>query len=46
MQEVRNRGISRDFGEASYFQDYYDEYHVDPGDEIGFPPQIFDVNED
>ena len=46
MQEIRNRGISRDFDEASYFQDYYDEYLDDPEDEIRFPPEIFDANED
>ena len=46
MQEIRNRGISRDFDEASYFQDYYDEYLNDPEDEIRFPPEIFDANED
>ena len=46
MNEVRNRGISRDFDEASYFQDHYDEYLDDPEDEIRFPPEIFDANED
>ena len=46
MQEVRQRGISRGFDEASYFQDYYDEYLDDPEDEIRFPPEIFDANED
>ena len=46
MQEIRNRGINRDFDEASYFQDYYDEYLNDPEDEIRFPPEIFDANED
>jgi hypothetical protein len=46
MQEVRNRGISSDFDEASYFQDHYDEYLDDPEDEIRFPPEIFDANED
>ncbi len=46
MQEVRNRGISREFDEASYFQDHYDEYLDDPEDEIRFPPEIFDANED
>jgi hypothetical protein len=46
MQEIRNRGNSRDFDEASYFQDHYDEYLDDPEDEIRFPPEIFDANED
>lgn len=46
MQEFRQRGISRGFDEASYFQDHYDEYLDDPEDEIRFPPEIFDANED
>lgn len=46
MQEVRERGISREFDEASYFQDHYDDYLDDPEDEIRFPPEIFDANED
>ena len=46
MQEVRQRGISRGFDEATYFQDHYDEYLDDPEDEIRFPPEIFDANED
>ena len=46
MQEVRRRGVSRDFDEASYFQDHYDEYLDDPEDEIRFPPEIFDANEE
>lgn len=46
MQEVRNRGINRIADEASYFQDHYDEYLDDPEDEIRFPPEIFDANED
>jgi hypothetical protein len=46
MQEVCQRGISRGFDEASYFQDHYDEYLDDPEDEIRFPPVIFDANED
>jgi len=46
MQEVRNRGIDRIADEASYFQDHYDEYLDDPEDEIRFPPEIFDANED
>ena len=46
MQEVRQRGISRGFDEASYFQDHYDEYLDDPEDEIRFPSEIFDTNED
>ena len=46
MQEVRSRGISREFDEASYFQDHYDEYLDDPEDEIRFPPEIFDANEE
>ena len=46
MQEIRSRGISRIVDEASYFQDHYDEYLDDPEDEIRFPPEIFDANED
>jgi len=46
MQEVQNRGIYRIADEASYFQDHYDEYLDDPEDEIRFPAEIFDVNED
>ena len=46
MQEVRRRGVSRDFDEASYFQDHYDEYLDDPEDEIRVPPEIFDANEE
>ena len=32
--------------EASYYQDHYDEYQDDPEDEISFPPEIFDANDD
>lgn len=46
MQEIRSRGISRIVDEASYFQDHYDEYLDDPEDEMRFPPEIFDANED
>lgn len=46
MQEVKRRGISRDFDEASYYQDHYDEYQDDPEDEIRFPPEIFDANDE
>lgn len=46
MQEVRRRGISREFDEASYYQDHYDEYQDDPEDEIRFPPEIFDANDE
>lgn len=46
MQEVQNRGINSVADEASYFQDHYDEYIDDPEDEIRFPPEIFDANED
>lgn len=46
MQEVRRRGVNRIADEASYFQDHYDEYLDDPEDEIRFPPEIFDANED
>lgn len=46
MKEVRSRGISIEFDEASYFQVHYDEYLDDPEDEIRFPPQIFDANEE
>lgn len=45
MQEVRRRGVNRIADEASYFQDHYDEYLDDPEDEIRFPPEIFDANE-
>lgn len=46
MQEVRMRGISREFDEASYYQDHYDDYQDDPEDEIRFPPEIFDANDE
>lgn len=46
MQEVKRRGFSRQFDEASYYQDHYDEYLDDPEDEIRFPPEIFDANDD
>ena len=46
MQEVRSRSISRIADETSYFQDHYDEFLDDPEDEILFPPEIFDANED
>jgi hypothetical protein len=36
----------REFDEASYYQDHYDEYQDDPEDEIRFPPEIFDANDD
>ncbi len=46
MIEVRRRKISSEFDEASYYQDHYDEYQDDPEDEIRFPPEIFDANDD
>lgn len=46
MQEVKKRGLSDPFDEASYYQDHYDEYLDDPEDEIRFPPEIFDANDD
>ena len=46
MQEVRRRDISREFDEASYYQDNYDDYQDDPEDEIRFPPEIFDANDE
>jgi hypothetical protein len=46
MKAVRERGISREFDEASYFQDHYDDYLDDPEDEIRFLPEIFEANED
>lgn len=46
MQEVKKRGISRQFDEASYYQNHYDEYQDDPEDELRFPPEIFDANDD
>ena len=39
-------GVKHEFDEASYFQDHYDDYLDDPEDEIRFPPEIFDANED
>ena len=39
-------GVKHEFDEASYFQDNYDDYLDDPEDEIRFPPEIFDANED
>ena len=41
-----DRGRKHEFDEASYFQDHYDDYLDDPEDEIRFPPEIFDANED
>ena len=46
MQEVNKRGFDNPFDEASYYQDHYDEYQDDPEDEIRFPPEIFDANDD
>lgn len=46
MQEIRNRGLNHQFDEASYYQDHYDEYQDDPEDELRFPPEIFDANDD
>ena len=46
MQEVRRRGIGQIADEASYFQDHYEEYLDDPEDEIRFPPEIFDANDE
>ena len=46
MQEAKRRGLSHQFDEASYYQDHYDEYQDDPEDEIRFPPEIFDANDD
>ena len=46
MQEVRRRGIRREFDDASYYQDNYDDYQDDPEDEIRFPPEIFDANDE
>ena len=46
MQEVKKRGLSGVFDEASYYQDHYDEYLDDPEDEISFPPEIFEANDE
>jgi len=46
MQEVKRRGISHQFDEVSYYQDHYDEYRDDPEDELRFPPEIFEANDD
>ena len=46
MQEVKKRGIGNPIDEASYYQEHYDEYQDDPEDEIRFPPEIFDANDD
>ena len=46
IQEVRRRGIGQIADEASYFQEHYDEYLDDPEDEIRFPPEIFDANDE
>lgn len=46
MQEVNRRGIGNPLDEASYYQDHYDEYQDDPEDEIRFPPEVFDANDD
>ena len=36
----------REHDEATYYQDHYDEYQDDPEDELRFPPEIFDANDD
>ena len=46
MLELRNKNINQRIDESSYFQDHFDEYLDDPEDEIRFPPEIFDANED
>lgn len=46
MQEVKRRGISRQFDEASYYQAHYDEYLDDPEDELRFLLEIFDANDE
>jgi hypothetical protein len=46
MQEVRRRGISHQLDEASYYQDHYEEYLDDPEDELCFPSEVFDANDD
>ena len=46
MREVKKRGLSNPFDEASYYQDHYDDYQDDPEDELRFPPEIFDANDD
>lgn len=46
MQEVRRRGLNNPMDEVSYYQDHYDEYQDDPEDELRFPPEIFDANDD
>ncbi len=46
MRDLRCRGINSVFDEASYYQDHYDDYQDDPEDEIRFPPEIFDANDD
>ena len=46
MLELRRLGNNHQFDEASYYQDNYDEYQDDPEDELRFPPEIFDSNDD
>lgn len=46
MREVKRRNINRQFDEPSYYQDHYDEYLDDPEDELRFPPEIFEANEE
>ena len=46
MRVVRRQDIGHISDEASYFQDHYDEYLDDPEDEIRFPPEIFDANDE
>ncbi len=46
MKEVKRRDIRRQLDEASYYQDHYDEYLDDPEDELCFPPEIFEANDD
>jgi hypothetical protein len=36
----------REYDEPSYYQNHYDEYQDDPEDEVRFPPEIFDANDE
>ncbi len=46
LDEVHERIMQCVTDEASYYQDHYDEYLEDPEDELRFPPEIFDANDD
>ena len=46
VDEVHERIMQSVTDDASYYQNHYDEYLEDPEDELRFPPEIFDANDD